>query len=149
MEQTKKSWFRRHWIISIILSLIFLGFIISIFGDSNIENNPSGEQDNLVNVPESSGLTSNGKLEILSHKLDYGDYGNLIISGTAKNVAGRELSYASIDVKFYDSDGAVIGTSLDNINNLGNDEIWKFEVYYLGMDTYNVDDYSIEVGSTW
>jgi len=36
---------------------------------------------------------------------------------------------------------------LDSINDLEKDEIWKFEVYYLGADDYNVDSYKIEVGS--
>ena len=59
------------------------------------------------------------KLQILSHSMSTGQFGNLIIKGTAENVSSATLSYAEVKVKFYDADGALIDTSLDNINDLG------------------------------
>ncbi|MCK9569244.1 FxLYD domain-containing protein [Candidatus Pacearchaeota archaeon] len=127
--------------------LIVLGGIIllsAIFGSSSEDES---DKDSLINsIPESS---AKEKLTILSDELDYTDYGSLIITGTAKNTAGKDLSYCSLDAKFYDSDGAVIGTSLDNINNLDKDETWKFQIMYIGTDSYNVDTYKIELGSCW
>jgi hypothetical protein len=142
MEKEKKKLKTWHWILIVIGGLIILG---AIFGGSN-----SSDSDNSnTNTNSDSGILSMEKITILNHQLSENDYGNLIISGTAKNVAGRNLDYAEIDVKFYDQDGAVIGNSLDNINNLGDGETWKFEVYYMGLDNYNVKNYSIEVGSAW
>ena len=89
------------------------------------------------------------ELKILNHNLEYSEYGNLMVVGTAENVASKQLSYAEIKVKFYDKDNALIDTSLDNINDLDVGEKWKFKVIYLGMDTYNIDTYEIAVGSTW
>jgi len=89
------------------------------------------------------------KLEILSHNMSTTEFGNLVIKGTAKNVSSSNLSYAEIKVKFYDAAGNLIDTSLDNINDLGPGETWKFEVMYLGMDTENVKSYKIGVGSVF
>ena len=92
---------------------------------------------------------SNKKIEILEHELTYGNFGNLMVVGVAENTAGKELSYAQIDVKFYDGDGILIGNSLDNVNNLENGEKWRFEVMYLDIDSYEVDSYKISVGTVW
>jgi hypothetical protein len=92
---------------------------------------------------------SNEKIEILEHELVYGEYGNLMVQGVAKNTAGKKLAYAEIDVKFYDKEGILIGTSLDNINNIEDGEKWRFEVMYFDMDTSDVDSYKISIGTIW
>ncbi len=145
MEEQKKKKLKVWQIVLIVIGGLF---ILGIFS-SLIKNNDNSSLDNELNSFGNIDSYSNEKLIILNHKQTYSDYGNLIISGSAKNTAGRELGYCSIDVKFYDFDNAVIGTSLDNINDLGEDETWKFEVYYLGTDTENVNSYKIEVGSCW
>jgi len=38
MEQKKKSWFRRHWIISIILVFVIIGTIGSLFDNEEAQN---------------------------------------------------------------------------------------------------------------
>lgn len=55
MKENQKSWFRRHWILSIFLGLIVLGIIGSLFGgdsDSDLTgdviNEQSREQDNVI-----------------------------------------------------------------------------------------------------
>jgi len=140
MEEPKKKKLKTWQLVLIILGgLILIG---AIFG----ENKPSSNNtDSLTG----NSVKTDEKLTILNHELTYGDYGNVEITGAAKNVAGRELSYCQIDVKYYDNEGAVIGTSLDNINKLGDGETWKFKIMYLGTDSYNVENYSISVGSCW
>ena len=68
-------------------------------GDSEGSGAASGESEDLV---------------ILDHGMEWGEYGNLYIAGTAKNVGEKRLSYGSVEVKFYDADGNLIGNSLDN-----------------------------------
>jgi len=89
------------------------------------------------------------KLEILSHSMSTTQFGNLVVKGTAKNVSSSTLSYAEVKVKFYDAAGTLLGTSLDNINDLGAGETWSFEVMYLDIDIQKVASYKIGVGSTW
>ena len=99
--------------------------------------------------PGEGGSPATEKLEILSHNMSTAEFGNLVVKGAAKNVSSSNLSYAEVRVKFYDAAGALIATSLDNINDLGPGESWNFEVMYPGMDTENVASYKIGVGSTW
>jgi len=146
-----------HWVLIIFGVFVLVGIIAGGDSSSNQDTgnsvSTSGSNKEVVTsdnpVATGNSVKTSKKIEILDSKITYGDYGNLIVLGSAKNIAGRELSYAEVDVKFYDNSGAVIGTSLDNINNLGDGEIWKFNVYYFGMDDYNVDHYSIQVGSVW
>lgn len=74
---------------------------------------------------------SNEKLELSDIKMttSYNEYlGYTVkITGTAKNVSGRSLSYASVEFSIYDSAGNNLGTALDNINNLGKGDTWRFE----------------------
>lgn len=144
MEESKKKKLKAWQIVLIVLGGLFvLGIFSSLIGNNN--SSLDDELDSFGNVNSHS----NEKLTILNHEQTYSEYGNLVISGSAKNTAGRELSYCEVEVKFYDSDGAVIGNSLDNINDLGEDETWKFEVYYIGTDDYKVDSYKVVVDSCW
>lgn len=149
-------------IVLIVIGGLFLLGII--FGNSSkeneIQNNPlnSNTIDSNKDIQNSNSASSEEtsysskskeKLTILSSEIEYGEYGTLSIVGTAKNTAGEDLTYCQISAKFYDSDNAVIGTSLANINNLGDGESWKFEIMYFDMDTENVEDYKISDISCW
>jgi uncharacterized membrane protein len=89
------------------------------------------------------------KLQILSQSMTTGQFGNIVVKGTAKNISSSNLVYAEVRVKFYDAAGSLLNTSLANINDLGPGETWNFEVMYLGMDTENVKSYKIGVGTTF
>jgi len=135
-----KTWLK------IVLAIIAFFFIIGIFGAIFTPSETNYQSGNEAGNEKSS-LTE--PLIILNHQKEYGEFGNLVITGTAENVGGKQLSYAEIRVKFYDEDNSLIDTSLDNINDLGAQEKWKFEVMYLGMDNYKVDRYEIGIGTVW
>jgi hypothetical protein len=143
MVEHKKHWYSRWWMIVIYVFIIF-AIIGSFLGNSETkyQSGNMGEDKNVNSQTTES-------LQILEHHQEYGEYGNLIITGTAKNIGNKQLSYAEVRVKFYDKDDSLISNSLDNVNDLDAGETWKFEVVYLGLDTYNVDRYEIAVGSTW
>jgi len=88
-------------------------------------------------------------LEILEYHDEVDDFGLIHIRGKAKNVGSKALSYAEIRVKFYDVDGALLSTDIDNVNDLGPGEIWNFDVLYTGGEESKVATYKISVGSTW
>ena len=55
MEEKKKSWFRRHWILSIFLGLIVLGMIGSLFGgdsESDLTGDVVNEQSVVTDVSD-------------------------------------------------------------------------------------------------
>jgi hypothetical protein len=71
------------------------------------------------------------------------------IKGTAKNVSSSRLSYAGVDVKFYDAAGTLIGNSSDSIRDLDPGETWSFEVIYCGFGSDKITSYKIGVGTTY
>jgi hypothetical protein len=96
-------------------------------------------------LPVCGGTCTGSDLEILSSSLTSSGsppYRTYKVVGTAKNVSGHTLSYAQVTVKFYDTNGHVLGSSLDNVNDLGAGERWDFEVVDFGMNQF-VYDYKI------
>lgn len=92
------------------------------------------------------------KLKILEHKLvreDVGtSYETVSVEGRAKNVSGKEISYAEIMVVFQDKDGVRIDSFLANTNDLADQEVWAFEVMATGLmgeEAAEVADYRISV----
>ena len=86
-------------------------------------------------------------LRIISHSGGVTSYDCAMVTGTARNVGTTNLTYAEIRVKWYDSTGTLLTTSLDNIADLAPGESWRFEVVYFGTER-NVR-YSIGIGTTW
>ena len=121
-------------IVAIAAAVIFAGCVEEPKYEEGAVGTPTAELKNL---------------EILDHHMETGQFGNLIIKGTAKNMGSHSLSYAEVRVKFYDKKGALLDTSLDNINDLGPGETWIFKVMYFGMDTEKIDSYKIAVGSVF
>ncbi len=130
MEETKldintENVQRNKKIVPIILSIIgaIVLFAIVFF---TVDCVMSGESS--VN---SNGL--NTKLEVtnLSLTVDYSEYlgYSAVVTGTAKNVSGKNLSYASVEFSIYDSYGNNLGTALANINNLATNDTWQFEAH--------------------
>lgn len=99
--------------------------------------------------PQPTSSSRGGQLEILNSEFEWGQFGNLYVVGTAKNVGDKTLSYAQIDVKFYDNDGALLQTMLDNIRDLGPGETWKFKVIYPDIDTQDVASFKIASGTSF
>lgn len=137
----------KTWV-KVVLGIFGFLIIVGIFGSLSNPSETTYETGSAIKNEETPTKTSE-PLTILNHEMTYGEYGNLIITGLAENTVGKQLSYTEIRVKFYDNEDVLIGTSLDNINDLDAGEKWRFEVMYLGLDDYDVDSYEIGVGSTW
>ena len=86
-------------------------------------------------------------LKILSHTLKHDEYGTYWVEGIAQNTGDKRLSYAEVRVRFYDSDGTLLDTSIDNTNDLDPGMKWRFKVYYFGDGT--PAKYDIGVGTCW
>ena len=145
-----KGWVKvTLWVVGII---IVLGIMGSMFSgpETNYQqgvNNPSTENSAQANSGGSA--PSDGKIKILSHEMKTGDYGTISVVGTAENVAGKNLGYVEIRVKFYDDSDALLETFIDNVNDLGAGEKWNFEVVYPSLDGDEVARYEIGVGSVF
>lgn len=56
-------------------------------------------------------------------------YSGQHVTGSIRNNTRRTYSYAQVQINVYDSNGAQIGSTMDNINNLAPGGIWKFDAY--------------------
>ena len=87
--------------------------------------------------------TNNGKgvsLEVTeSHSCNLG-YGARGICGTVKNNSNRNIGYAHVEINLYDKAGNLIGSTLDNVNNLEANSVWKFQAPIIedNVATYKV-----------
>jgi hypothetical protein len=140
--------------VSIISITIIWAAIIPMINQNVEDISDNNENTSSINTGSMASdsyaeLIHNDKLVILDYNSTMNEFGTVKIYGTAQNIAGKELSYAEIDAKFYDEEGAVLSTSLDNINSLSPNEKWKFEILYLEIDNSDVARYSLEIGSIW
>ena len=53
---------------------------------------------------------------------------NSYIEGVLKNVSGSTISYLSISFEFWDQDGNIVDTGLDNVTDLKDGRTWRFRV---------------------
>lgn len=126
-----------------ILIFVFILFGLIVFGTvlKSLYLNPTGAVI--------SNQTDSEKIIILNHEMKNDSYDNLVVSGIAENTVGRDLRYVEIKVRFYDSEGNVLKTTSESINDLRIGEKWKFESIYPSFDTRNVDNYELVVGEVW
>jgi hypothetical protein len=71
------------------------------------------------------------------------------VRGEITNTSDDEISYTSIEVKFYDDEGTRLGESLDNASDLGAGETYAYEVLSLltGDKAESVASYTMTVSS--
>jgi hypothetical protein len=76
-----------------------------------------------------------------------------VVTGHAKNTGTRDLNWAEVTVKWYDTEGSLIGTSSDYTDELAVGEVWRFrcETYiFSGVDDpTEIVSYEVVVGSVW
>jgi len=121
------------------------------FEEGNGNNNDGNSSD--TTSSGNGGDGSSNDIELLSHEMVREDEGSAAesvkVEGEAENVSGGELSYAEVEVKFYEGD-TLAESSLDNINGWSADETWAFEVQFLGIgeDAAAITDYEIRAGTS-
>lgn len=102
---------------------------------SDIETTQKANTDNLIQAANKI-LAKNLIEENTEPQIQKGEYGIKTINGSLKNISGRTLSYVQITFAIYDSDGAQVGTAIDNINNLTAGSVWKYSAISLGSDDW-------------
>lgn len=82
-------------------------------------------------------------LEVLSYDHEPERYGGGYIVGRVRNNTSRSYGYVQVQINILDSSGnTVVGSTLDNMNNLGPGEIWRFRAPVLteGRFRYRIED---------
>ena len=114
-------------IFSIIGAFIFISIIFNVFFSDlgGISSTNEGKSSSLE-VTE-------------SHSCSLG-YGARAICGTVVNNSSRNVGYAQVEINLYDKNGNLVGSTMDNINNLEANGTWKFQAAIIedNVATYKV-----------
>lgn len=70
------------------------------------------------------------------------------IEGTVTNNTSNTYSYVQVTFNVYDKDGNVIGSCLDNINNLEGNGLWKIKAICSG-EAKDIKSYKLTGFSSW
>lgn len=111
-----------------------------------------GTATRTITVSAASPPPGGGPLQILDWELL--PYDNMfmpwVIQGHAKNVSGRELSYAEVRGQFYDANNVLLASWLDNILDLPAGVTWEFNVYCMDSEVADrVHHAAVSVGNCW
>lgn len=94
-------------------------------------------------------------VEILEHELVRQDEGTMAeqvsVEGRAENTSDQSFSYAEVRARFYNENGDLLESFIDNINDFAAGQTWAFEIVYpgIGEDAQEVADYDIAVGTNF
>ena len=103
-----------------------------------------GAQDSTTKTISVSSSDGEKRVEILDWQRTEDDDGDILITGTAKNISNKTLAAAVVEGKLFNADDERVGTAMDAITFLGPGEEWDFEadsitsndeVYYVEMVT--------------
>lgn len=119
-----------------------------------IEKTTTRKQETTTKKEEtvSSGIKK-GKFTLLEGYKGYSDEYNFgyYIEGYVQNNSNWEYDYVQISFNLYDEEGVLIGTALDNINNLEAKGKWKFKAISLmdSEEVKNVASYKLKEITGW
>lgn len=122
-------------LIAFLLFFIFIGFGIGSIPDSAHSSGSGSGSSTTQQTP---------KLEVLDHSTVSDGYVRYV-SGHIKNNTNKTYSYVQVSINLYD-DGTLVGSTLDNVNNLEPGATWEFKAVIL-QD--NADQYKITEVTGW
>lgn len=123
---------------AVVIFILFIAIIAVIGGNSTSDSTktdmPTTEVAKETGAAETTETeaTSVAETEAKKEKLEIISYENLnegslrYVTGQVKNNTDKNYSYVQIEIKMY-KDDVVLGTALDNMNNLGPEETWQFK----------------------
>ena len=138
---------------------IALGIIFVMVGIGSSANEEVKSNDNSINETTKDTTkqeettnktpTSNERFTIIEHyKSDESNSFAMYIEGKIKNNRNKSYSYVQVTFTTYDVEGNVIGSCMDNINNLDANGTWKFKAICL-EDPDIIDHYELKEISGW
>ncbi len=125
----------------VILSLSALLFAIflavgSVDPSSSSGSSGSGDVgDNTRRTPSSDNTNTPSKpnLEVVDFSSKNEEYARYVV-GTVRNNSSKNYSYVQVEINLLDESGNIVGSTLDNVNNLGPGKSWKFKAIIMEKD---------------
>lgn len=140
---------RRKFLISAGTAAVTVGLAGCTGEDPDFEGSEGGNGDG------SDGGSVEDDIELLEHELVFEDEGtdfaSVSIEGRARNNSDENLGYVEIRGRFYNAQGDLLDSMIDNINDFGAGQTWSFEIQFpgIGDDANEVDDYDVAVGTSF
>jgi hypothetical protein len=76
-------------------------------------------------------LPQEDALELISLNWGGTRYGSSTVTGIIRNNTDRQISYASVTIALFNSRGAQVGSTIDNVADLAPHTDWRFEAFVL------------------
>lgn len=135
----KKPLWKKWWFWGVVIVILII--IGSSSGSDNKDQGAgtkNGEKvpaaSNKVEAPEAPDL------EVIEHSTESDEFTTYIV-GKVKNNTDKQYGYVQVELNLYDADGAQVGSTLDNTNNLEPGGTWKFKaVAFEEFDNYKIKD---------
>ena len=124
------------------IALIVIVVIVVVFGlGSENEIEPVSSTNTTSNTGENRSVTATQeKFTVVDHSTSNDGYWTYVV-GTIKNNTNKNYSYVQVEINLYDAEGNLVGSTLDNINNLEANGTWKFKAMATSeFSTYKVKD---------
>lgn len=128
------------------LALLVIGFVLGVIGAGSTEGSSTTATPEKPITTNSAKAPANGStsveaskeskvkkpdLELLEAKAISDGYATYIV-GKVRNNTSRKYSYVQVEINLYDGDGNLLGSTVDNVNNLEPGAVWRFKapVFY-------------------
>lgn len=91
---------------------------------ANASVQPESTQDNSPPPPQKE---EKPQFSSLDFGIKKGQFGIKTVKGTLLNNTDRQFGYVQVEINLYDKEGAQVGSTLANVNNLAPGAKWKYE----------------------
>lgn len=125
--KNKKPIYKRVWFWILI---IFAVVIVAGSSGSNSSTDSGSKNNDNSAATDTNKAEKKEKLEVVNGVDGITveqDMFSMYFSGIIQNNTNKQYSYVQIEISLYDADGALLGTALDNVNNLEANGKWKFK----------------------
>lgn len=138
--QEKKPFYKKWWFWILALVIIFAIYNAGKGDKATTTNNATSQNTAVTDTKdEAADAPAEEKQDYeLSDVEVVEESGVKQVVGVLKNNTDKEKSYIQISFPYKDADGNKLGTALDNVNNLGPEETWKFKAVILDTATEGI-----------
>ena len=88
-------------------------------------------------------LMKDGDFALIEADWKRGQFDNLLVVGVIRNLSERSKKYVQVEINLFDDSGAVVGSTVANVNNLRGGQKWRFEAPVLSSDVSRFEVYGI------
>lgn len=105
-------------------------------GSNDDDEDSAGGSNDSTPEPTPEPTTESGpKAEIVEHSA-YEDEFESGVEGVVQNNTDEAIEYLEIEAKFFDEEGTRVGDNFTNVEDLGANKKWQFELMFLGDDGF-------------